>query len=68
MSCAVNCAPTVEKALRSLPGVRSATVDFETKTARVETEAGVELDTAAIDKSFDNQGYFVENLERLPAP
>lgn len=65
MSCAVNCAPTVAKALETLPGVRSATVDFEQKIARVEADPGTGLTVAAINASFENQGYFVESLALL---
>lgn len=65
MSCATNCAPTVAKAIQGLAGVQKAEVDFEAKQARVETEAGTELTVAMINKSFDNQGYFVESLEKV---
>lgn len=36
MSCAVMCAAKIEKELAAMPGVQSAKVDFETKTATVQ--------------------------------
>lgn len=35
MTCAVLCPPKVQAALQSVEGVRSATVDYDTKTATV---------------------------------
>lgn len=64
MTCAVNCAPVVTKALLSIEGVREVEVDFETKTARITADADVELTTAICDRSFDNQGYFLSALSR----
>ncbi len=36
MTCAMGCAKTIEKKLAKMDGVKSATVDFESKTAMVE--------------------------------
>lgn len=40
MSCAVGCAKIIEGRLAKLDGVKSATVDFETKSANVEFDNG----------------------------
>ena len=36
MTCAVGCAAKIEKSLNNMEGIKTATVDFETKTAIVE--------------------------------
>ena len=36
MTCAVGCAAKIEKSLNNMDGIKTATVDFETKTAIVE--------------------------------
>lgn len=36
MTCAVGCAAAIQKKLNATAGVKSATVDFDTKTADVE--------------------------------
>lgn len=36
MTCAIGCARTIEKKLAKMAGVKSASVDFDTKTAKVE--------------------------------
>lgn len=36
MTCAVGCAAKIEKSLNNMDGIKTATVDFETKTATVE--------------------------------
>ena len=36
MTCAVGCAAKIEKSLNNMNGIKTATVDFETKTAIVE--------------------------------
>jgi len=63
MSCPINCAPNVKTSIESIKGVRSAEVSYEEKRAVVHTDPDVELTTAQIDKSFNNQGYFVSSLE-----
>ena len=35
MTCAVDCPPRVRSALESVPGVESASVDYDSRTARV---------------------------------
>jgi Cu+-exporting ATPase len=52
MSCAA-CVGRVEKALAAVPGVRSASVNLATETARVETDAPLPFDTlrAAVEQA-----------------
>jgi mercuric ion binding protein len=64
MTCAINCAPQVKTALESIDGVRSVEVDFDTKTARILADPTLELTTEICDRSFANQGYFLEELHR----
>ncbi|HEX8601604.1 MAG TPA: heavy metal-associated domain-containing protein, partial [Pseudoduganella sp.] len=53
MSCAA-CVGRVEKALAAVPGVRSASVNMATETARVET--GVPLAFDALRAAVENAG------------
>ena len=62
MSCPINCAPEVQKSIQGIQGVRSVEVKFEEKQAVVHTAPDVELTTAQVDKSFNNQGYFVSSI------
>jgi copper chaperone CopZ len=62
MNCPINCAPNVQKSIQGIEGVRSVEVKFEEKKAVVHTAPDVDLTTAQIDKSFNNQGYFVSSI------
>ena len=56
MSCMKNCGTTVQNALRNVPGVLSANVDFEKKIAAIEAKGGVAIATlieAVEDAGFD---------------
>ncbi len=53
MTCG-GCAQTIEKALRAVPGVASASVNLATEKATVE---GDDLDTAALVKAVEDAGY-----------
>lgn len=44
MTCAVDCPPRVRAALESVPGVESAAVDYDTRTARVTCREGTPVD------------------------
>ena len=50
MNCPINCAPSVQKSIQSIEGVRSVEVKFEEKKAVVHTAPDVELTTAQVDK------------------
>ncbi len=67
MTCATGCAPRVKESLETIVGVRQAEVDFESKTAIVETEPGTVLTEEACDASFNNQGYFVSSISKEAA-
>ncbi len=41
MSCAMGCAPRVTAALEGVEGVKKATVDFKTESAKVDAAGGV---------------------------
>ncbi len=62
MTCAVSCAPTVQKALSAIPGVRSAVVDFNRTQAVVRMKQGQALTAEECDASFNNAGYFVSDF------
>nr|WP_297310120.1 heavy metal-associated domain-containing protein [uncultured Flavobacterium sp.] len=65
MSCAVGCAKVIEGKLAKLNGVKSATVDFETKKANVEFDNGkqsIESIQETVEKIGDGL-YKVENMQ-----
>jgi len=62
MSCAA-CATRIEKQLRKQPGVASANVNFATRVATINYDAGTTAPTA-LAKAVDDIGYSV----RVPAP
>lgn len=64
MSCAVGCAKVIEGKLAKLNGVKSATVDFETKKATVEfdnAQQSIESIEQTVEKIGDGL-YQVENM------
>lgn len=64
MSCAVGCAKVIEGKLAKLNGVKSATVDFESKKATVEFDNGkqsIESIEQTVEKIGDGL-YKVENM------
>lgn len=64
MSCAVGCAKVIEGKLAKLNGVKSATVDFETKKATVEfdnAQQSIESIEQTVEKIGDGL-YKVENM------
>ena len=67
MSCSENCVKAIETKLSTLPGVQSASVDFDTKTVTVLSEdASSESLIAAISEINDGQytaTLFVEKVE-----
>ena len=52
-----HCKMRVEKALKKLPGVTSAIVDLETKSAEIESDS--EIEDAAIKTAIDDIGFKV---------
>ncbi|HYC57188.1 MAG TPA: cation transporter [Candidatus Binatia bacterium] len=63
MTCGESCPVEVKEALESIPGVRSATVDYPTQTAVVVVDSDKELTTREMDLSFQNKGYFISSIE-----
>jgi len=64
MSCAVGCAKVIEGKLAKLNGVKSATVDFETKKATVEFDNAKQTPTT-LEETVEKIGdglYQVENM------
>jgi Cu+-exporting ATPase len=55
MTCAVNCPPRVEAALESVPGVATATVDYDARTATV--VAAREVEPGALISALQKQGF-----------
>jgi len=64
MSCAVGCAKVIEGKLTKLNGVKSAVVDFETKTATVEFDNAKQTITTIEEtvEKIANGAYKVENM------
>lgn len=66
MSCAVGCAKTIEKKLAKMDGVQHATVDYDTKTAKVEFDASVlttENLIEAVESAADGKTYKVADVK-----
>jgi periplasmic mercuric ion binding protein len=60
MTCAVGCAKTIEKNLNNSDGIKTATVDFDKKTATIEYDTNVQNPEKLIDiiqKSGDGTSY-----------
>ncbi len=65
MTCALGCAKVIESKLTGLPGVKEATVDFDSKTAKVvfdDAKQNGESLTNTVQK-IANGSYKVEHLE-----
>lgn len=52
-----HCKATVEKALSNVPGVKTAVVDLEKKTATVTTGLLSKVDDAALAKAVTDAGF-----------
>ena len=66
MTCAIGCAATIEKNLQKTSGVASATVDFESKTARVVYDAQLlSLESLSAVVKTTGETYSVSEIERL---
>ncbi len=66
MSCSVGCAKTIEKKLNKMEGVQHATVDFDTKTAKVEFDASkltTENLVEAVESAADGKTYKVADVK-----
>jgi Cu+-exporting ATPase len=67
MTCAA-CVARVERALRKVPGVGQAQVNFATETASVSaSESGAALDAARLVQAVEDAGYEAQ-VQRLDAP
>ena len=65
MTCAVGCAKTIEKELAQTVGVKSATVDFDKKTAKVEYDMNAQSPeqlVQIVEKTGDGATYKVSNI------
>ncbi len=62
MTCG-NCARHVTEAIQSVPGVRSALVALDTRTASVHWEAGAEHDVARVLHAIEAAGYGAKIIE-----
>ena len=66
MTCAVGCAKTIQKELSTTNGVKSATVDFDKKTAKVEYDANAQSPeklVQIVEKTGDGATYKVSNVK-----
>ncbi|MGB2404988.1 MAG: heavy-metal-associated domain-containing protein [Flavobacteriaceae bacterium] len=66
MMCAIGCAATIEKKLNTTPGIVNATVDFDSKQAKIRFDASV-LNTTQIETVINGVGeaYSVSRFERI---
>ncbi len=65
MTCAVGCAAKIEKSLNNMEGIKTATVDFETKTAIVEYDVA-QVNTDVLTKRvIANGDYKAVNFNTL---
>ncbi len=65
MTCAIGCAKTIEKELSRTSGVKSATVDFDKKTAKVEYDSNAQTPESLVElveKTGDGKTYKVSNV------
>jgi len=66
MTCAIGCAASIEKNLKKTSGVASATVDFESKTARVVYDAQLlTLESLSAVVKTTGETYSVSEIVRL---
>ena len=66
MTCAEGCAKTIEKKLSETNGVKSATVNFDKKSAKVEYDSNVQTPeklVQIVEKSGDGATYKVSNVK-----
>ena len=66
MSCAVGCAKTIQEDLTKLDGVQEATVDFETKLAKVTFDKTIQTPeklTKVVESVADGKTYKVSNMK-----
>ncbi len=66
MTCAIGCAKTIEKKLSKMEGVKSATVDFDTKTAMVEYDEA-KVTTTSLEKTVakTSEQYIVSDMKTV---
>ncbi len=62
MTCG-HCVASVQKALESVPGVRSASVILDPRSADVEFEAGSAIDRERLSEAISSAGYSVSEPE-----
>jgi periplasmic mercuric ion binding protein len=65
MTCEFGCAKTIEKELSETSGVKSATVDFDKKTAKVEYDSNTQTPerlVELVEKTGDGKTYKVSNV------
>lgn len=65
MTCAVGCAAKIEKSLNNMDGVKTATVDFESKTATVEYDVDQVNPDDLTQRVAANGDYKAENFSTL---
>ncbi|MBC7642838.1 MAG: heavy-metal-associated domain-containing protein [Flavobacterium sp.] len=66
MTCAVGCAKTIEKELTETAGVKSASVDFEKKSAKIEYDCDAQSPEKLVnivEKTGDGKTYKVSNVK-----
>ena len=66
MSCAVGCAKKIEKELAGMPGVKSASVDFDNELAMVEYDVDL-VNHSSIEETVTKAGdvYKVKNMKSI---
>ena len=66
MTCAIGCAKTIEKKLSKMEGVKSVTVDFDTKLAMVEYDEA-KVTTTSLEKTVakTSEQYIVSDMKTV---
>jgi len=66
MTCAIGCAKTIEKKIAQMDGVKSATVDFDTKLAMVEFDES-KVSTNSLEEAVSQAGemYKVHDMKTV---
>lgn len=65
MECEIGCARTIQKGLAAMEGIKSASVDFETKEAKIEYDATVhtpQMLAKTVEEMADGETYKVVGL------
>lgn len=60
-----SCAKKIEKDLSALPSVQSAKVEFKKHLVRIDTQKGIQLEDALIEKTLTDAGFHLKSIKRV---